>query len=484
MKSITRFTRNTRGNTCLNCEREISVEDNFCPHCGQVNDLKKISLKQYLSAYFDDFLSFDSRLLNTVVALIFKPGYVTKNYVEGRRMAYINPFRLYINITILFFLLVGIFSTIDKYKPIAENSVDIVETLNKENTKAIIDSVKTATLKELQNPDFPIDSVGRAAIEKGIMTVGSKIDSFSSDNPEKLNLRMQVFVDSLSADPSNLSVFIDTLSTKKEKDSVMRILMETINDEAATWVFTEENVVIKDWGKLDTTFDHLNQKTALKKVAAKHFEEILLEKGVSYQVPESIIDSDSAAVMGGLTEVFFNKTKIFMNYDKEHPNATAQEALDDLGYEKSYWNVFSYSKAQDWNEAFEDSEYLRSLADRILSRVSVALFFLLPIFTLIVSLLYIRNKYNYTEHLVFVFHIQTVFFIFLMLFVVLGRAVHSDAVPWIFLIIFMIYLYKAMKYFYGQGWFKTIVKYIILNFSFLFLALLGGLVISFLAFFV
>ena len=114
MKSITRFTRNIRGNKCLNCENDISEDNNFCPNCGQVNDLQKVSLKQYLSAYFDDFFSFDSRLLKTIVQLIFKPGYVTKNYVEGRRMRYMNPFKLYLQITILFFLVVGIFSTIDE----------------------------------------------------------------------------------------------------------------------------------------------------------------------------------------------------------------------------------------------------------------------------------------------------------------------------------------------------------------------------------
>ena len=171
-----------------------------------------------------------------------------------------------------------------------------------------------------------------------------------------------------------------------------------------------------------------------------------------------------------------------MDYDKDNPSSSTQDALSDLGYEKNYWNVFSYSKAKEWNKAFEDPDYLRSLLDRFLSRVSVALFFLLPIFTLIVSLLYIRRKYNYTEHLVFVFHVQTVFFIFLMLFVILGRIVDSDAVVWIFLIIFMIYLYMALKYFYAQGWFKTLVKYLILNFSFMILAILGAGIVAFLAF--
>jgi len=482
MKSITRFTKNIRGNKCLNCEIDISEDDNFCSNCGQVNDLKKVSLKQYLAAYFDDFLSFDGRLLNTVIALIFKPGYVTKNYVEGRRISYVNPFRLYINITILFFLLLGLFSTLDEYKPGVENSTSILDRVNTDEAKSAIDSIKKATLKELQNPDLDLDSSAIAAINKGINLVDLKIDKFSKDTSLNADVQIKIFVDSLFSRPDDIAVLTDPLSTKKEKDSVMRVLMELIDDEASSLVFSEENIVINDWSKLNTTFDQLAKRRSLKRIAARHIEKILEERGVTYHVPESIIDSDSSDLTGSISNNFFMKIKVFMDYDKDNPNSSSQDALNDLGYEKNYWNVFSYSKAKEWNKAFEDPDYLRSLLDRFLSRVSVALFFLLPIFTLIVSLLYIRRKYNYTEHLVFVFHVQTVFFIFLMLFVILGRIVDSDAVPWISLIIFMIYLYMALKYFYGQGWFKTLVKYLILNFSFMILAILGAGIIAFLAF--
>ena len=84
-----------------------------------------------------------------------------------------------------------------------------------------------------------------------------------------------------------------------------------------------------------------------------------------------------------------------MDYQKKADTDVLQ-ALDDLGYKKSYWNIFLYTKSKDWNEAVKDPQsYGNELRDRILSRVSVALFFLLPIFTLFVSLLYIRSKYNY-----------------------------------------------------------------------------------------
>jgi 4-amino-4-deoxy-L-arabinose transferase-like glycosyltransferase len=112
----------------------------------------------------------------------------------------------------------------------------------------------------------------------------------------------------------------------------------------------------------------------------------------------------------------------------------------------------------------------------------VALFLLLPVFTMIVSLLYLRRKYNYTENLVFVFHVQTVFFLLLLIFIIIGRIANSQVVIPIFVITFMIYLYKAMRTFYEQGRIKTLIKYILLNSGFLVLALIGGIIISFIAF--
>ena len=48
--------------------------------------------------------------------------------------------------------------------------------------------------------------------------------------------------------------------------------------------------------------------------------------------------------------------------------------------------------------------------------LSISLFIFLPIFTLFLMLLYIRRKYTYMEHLVFVFNTQTVFFLLLLIF--------------------------------------------------------------------
>ncbi|MDQ7054838.1 MAG: DUF3667 domain-containing protein [candidate division KSB1 bacterium] len=60
--------------------------------------------RQMLSEFFGDLLSFDSRLLRTLLPLLFKPGQLTRNYLAGQRIRYVPPVRLYIFISFLFFL--------------------------------------------------------------------------------------------------------------------------------------------------------------------------------------------------------------------------------------------------------------------------------------------------------------------------------------------------------------------------------------------
>ena len=478
MKSITRFTRNVRGNKCLNCENDISEKDNFCSQCGQVNDLQKVSLKQYLSAYFDDFFSFDSRLLKTIVQLIFKPGYVTKNYVEGRRMRYMNPFKLYLQITILFFLVISIFKTIDQFKLEDSSSTKIAEEFNANNSAAAIDSITSETLRELKESDIKIDSTTLSAISAGVAKVSQKIDSSKSKSSRKDKNKqlVAVFIDSIVSAPGSLETFKLDSTYQNVKDSLVLDHLKSLDTMLDTLLFDQKDINVETF---DDGWYEISKKGTLKKQAIKQMDSIFKANEIDYKISKSLIRNSQGDWIKGT----FEKVKSFMEYQKENTDASTSEALESLEYEKNYWNVFLYSKSADWNEAVEDPEnYGTEFIDRILSRVSVALFFLLPLFTLIVSLLYLRRKFNYTENLVFVFHVQTVFFLLLLLFIVIGRIFNSDGIVWIFLIIFMIHLYMSMRQFYQQGWFKTLVKYILLNTAFMFLAAIGGIIISFIAF--
>ncbi len=90
---------------------------------------KTLKYKAIFNRVFIWFFSFDTRTLNTIAPLLFKPGKVTNEYVHGERMKYVNPFQLYLHTSIIFFLVTGIFSSIDSYKDIANKyeSKDITE---------------------------------------------------------------------------------------------------------------------------------------------------------------------------------------------------------------------------------------------------------------------------------------------------------------------------------------------------------------------
>jgi hypothetical protein len=87
---------------CLNCG--IEVAGRFCQQCGQENVEVQESFFQLLRHFVEDLTHFDGKLWKTVKLLLFKPGSLTKLYIEGKRASYIHPIRMYIFVSAVFFL--------------------------------------------------------------------------------------------------------------------------------------------------------------------------------------------------------------------------------------------------------------------------------------------------------------------------------------------------------------------------------------------
>lgn len=95
---------------CLNCGYEFQNADSFCPICGQKNHQINTSFGHLLHEAVEGLLHFDSKTIRTIMALIFKPGFLTAEYNLGRRVVHIPPVRLYIFISFIFFLLINLTS--------------------------------------------------------------------------------------------------------------------------------------------------------------------------------------------------------------------------------------------------------------------------------------------------------------------------------------------------------------------------------------
>ncbi|HKJ41452.1 MAG TPA: DUF3667 domain-containing protein [Sunxiuqinia sp.] len=97
-----------REHECPNCGHEF--KGYYCPNCGQSNT----EFDRPVGFVFYDFLgnlfAFDSRFVHTFRDLLFRPGFLTTEFFQGRRVRYAPPFRLYIFVSFILFLLLQVMS--------------------------------------------------------------------------------------------------------------------------------------------------------------------------------------------------------------------------------------------------------------------------------------------------------------------------------------------------------------------------------------
>ncbi len=93
------------GPVCANCGAAVT-SGAYCSACGQRVGHHSLSLKEFLGEAAEVLTHADSRLSLTLVPLLFRPGFLTQQFLRGRRASYLPPFRLYIVLSVLFFLVV------------------------------------------------------------------------------------------------------------------------------------------------------------------------------------------------------------------------------------------------------------------------------------------------------------------------------------------------------------------------------------------
>lgn len=124
-----------RGAECLNCSHPLDLTDRFCAYCGQINTTKRLTIKDFLNEFVLSVFTYDSRFRHTLKDLLFKPGTITRYYVDGKRFHYANPFRFFLSASIFYFILIGAFSFFN------ENDVDLSEaninSINEETIQAL-----------------------------------------------------------------------------------------------------------------------------------------------------------------------------------------------------------------------------------------------------------------------------------------------------------------------------------------------------------
>ncbi len=320
---------------CKNCGAELKPFYKHCPECGQkVHD--NLTLGVLFSNTISNYFSVDARFFRSFIPLIFRPGYLARKFVEGKRLTYLHPAQFYLFVSVLFFF---IFSF---------NVRDYNAEANKFMKKGF----------ELEKSEKPLD----------------------------LNLVDSVGVANISAElQKNIDV---TGIDEKEIELIDSIIKESTN------VKTSDNFSFwYDSKKLDS----------------------LITAGAS--------EKEQLAFMG-------------MKEDDGYLQRTFLKQ----------WLKFSKQEGGGIVQVFVDT-------------VPIALFFLLPIFALILKVFYWR-KGRFSHHLVFSFYYFSFLFIILAVLIGVNRFIW-DIPGWLETVIILytlVYLWLSQRHFYGQGFILSFFK--------------------------
>ncbi|WP_245583428.1 DUF3667 domain-containing protein [Salinimicrobium terrae] len=175
-----------------------------------MNSTKKLAFNDFFNEFFAGIFAYDSRFYRTLGVLLFKPGKISKDYIEGKRVRYANPYRFYLSASIIFFLL---WSLTPEVEPSIEldseatreqqtNTDSIAAVVRKENPEISFLLPQADTLKEAATTHFYMP-------ENALDTMGF-FKSFST--------RYQVFSDHYEkTETRNPQVALDSLNYSKSR---------------------------------------------------------------------------------------------------------------------------------------------------------------------------------------------------------------------------------------------------------------------------
>lgn len=92
--------------SCQNCGTALAGP--YCGQCGQRHEPHIQSLPHFVAEAVETLTHADSRLWRTLAHLLARPGVLTREFMAGRRARYLPPFRLYVVVSLLYFVLVAL----------------------------------------------------------------------------------------------------------------------------------------------------------------------------------------------------------------------------------------------------------------------------------------------------------------------------------------------------------------------------------------
>jgi uncharacterized membrane protein len=94
---------------CHNCGAAVTYH--YCALCGQETRLHVPSAGEFIHEFVGHYVALEGRLWTTLHKLLFRPGFLTAEYIAGRRVRYVEPLRVYLTFSVLFFFVLKLAGT-------------------------------------------------------------------------------------------------------------------------------------------------------------------------------------------------------------------------------------------------------------------------------------------------------------------------------------------------------------------------------------
>jgi hypothetical protein len=173
---------------CLNCNHPLQVDDKFCAKCGQKTRMVRLRFWAGLNELITNAFSFDSKVFVSLRELVLKPGLITQQYNAGMQARFIPPLRMYLTVSLVFFLTESLLTKLQEQQP--------WETYGKEvdTGSAVFD------INEVDSTD------GGFTLDLGGSSYGHWA-RWIKDHPQ---MAPDIALDSLGASPTGWNVFLYT----------------------------------------------------------------------------------------------------------------------------------------------------------------------------------------------------------------------------------------------------------------------------------
>ena len=503
---------------CHNCHTVLSVETNFCPHCGQENHDLKVPVGHLAFEVFEGFTHFDTKFYNTMRSIFLYPGRITKDFLEGRRGRYVPPVRLYFLISFIFFLV------LDKMVDKAINDKDsflsnILERSSSTKPGVINYSVEVKPQENFDKAQEDYNDLKESEDTTGLFEAGQamkaaklalKLDKKSNKKSAKVNENSFINFTDVSADEvmNEMNVkFGDTLRALIEKlpDDLKRtrlisiqkqIIGDTLNTESIEEPSTElRNYFTEIIGKKQQLQYTLNLHALKNNSALK----------VQYDRDTVIIIKGSD---GNLENTAFKKRVLKMSDAEIDSLLSKKKDSNVLGMKflsRGWFRNQNYYELAFNDDATKAGSEIAHLGNAVFY---LMMFFLMPIVAFLLKILYSKRSHSiisfpfrlfkygwdwlmylirfrkvrkyrhiphliagqtryYYEHLIFSIHIHAIFFLMILIFVGGGIALGFPKGAFTFTMLsFFVYFIISLKTVYRQGVLKTLLKSVILFFMY------------------